>query len=251
MNLQQYQEQKKVFQQSQPSHRSLCVRCIQPDFSCYCRHLQPFDCQMKFVILIHPIEVKRRIATGRMSHLSLKNSHLIMGQNYSENPEVNSILNDPQYFSVMLYPGQKSKNLSAMTISERALLFPTGKKLAIFVIDGTWATARKMVYQSSNLSSLPRICFTPPHPSQFRVRKQPNEACYSTIEAIHQTIELVGQTQGYSVESREHDSLTTVFDAMVTRQLEFIHQAQLNPRESTYRRPRHVSKTDLLHPELR
>ena len=245
MNLQQYREKKQRLLCAEPRRRQLCTRCIQPDFSCYCAHLSPFDPLMKFVILIHPIEAKRRIATGRMSHLTLENSHLIMGQNYSHHDEVNAILNDPQFFSVMLYPGQNSKNLSAMTMNERTLLFPEHKKLAVFVIDGTWATAKKMVRQSENLQSLPRLCFTPPGPSNFRVRKQPHEFCYSTIEAIHHTIELLGPTQGFATQSREHDHLTHVFHTMVERQLDFIRTSQRQHRQSTYRRVRRTPMIDL------
>lgn len=243
MNLQQYQEKKLTLLNSQPRTRSLCSRCIQPEFSCYCPHIKTFDPQIKFVILIHPIEAKRRIATGRMSHLTLQNSHLIMGQNYSQSAEVNAILNDPEYFSVMLYPGRFSQNLTEMTMDKRSEIFPLDQKLAVFVIDGTWATARKMVRQSENLNSLPRICFTPPGPSNFRVRKQPHASCYSTIEAIHHTIELIGPTQGYSIQSREHDQLTNVFHAMVERQLEFIRQSQLSQQPSRYRRARRVSQS--------
>ncbi|MFN8944039.1 MAG: DTW domain-containing protein, partial [Pseudobdellovibrionaceae bacterium] len=108
MNLQQYRENKKKLSENNSSRRLLCSKCVQPQFSCYCNNIQKFDPKIKFVILIHPIEVRRRIATGRMSHLILENSELISGQNYSENSEVNKILNDENYYSVMHYPGRQS-----------------------------------------------------------------------------------------------------------------------------------------------
>jgi len=193
---------------------------------------------MDFVILIHPIEVHRRIATGRMSHLVLQNSHLIMGQDYTENFQVNAILEDPRRHNVMLYPGRYSQNLTDLSEPERSTLFPADKRLTIFVIDGTWATARRTVRQSKNLSPLPRICFSPEKPSNFRVRKQPHAACYSTIEAIHHTIELVGSSQSFNVQDREHDKLLYVFDKMVERQLEFIRLSEGKPGALRYRRDR-------------
>jgi DTW domain-containing protein YfiP len=93
-----------------------------------------------------------------------------------------------------------------------------------------------MIRQSENLKSLPRICFSPAKPSNFRVRKQPHPNCYSTIEAIHHTIELVGASQGFSTDQREHDKLLTAFDFMVERQLNFIQEANLNLRVASYRR---------------
>lgn len=220
----------------EPKYRTLCTVCVQPDFCCYCSHVSPFDPKINFVVLIHPIEVKRRIATGRMSHLCLQDSYLIEGQDYTNNPLVNKLVEDKEHHSVILYPGPTSQNLSTLPDSEKETLFPKGKKLRIFVIDGTWATARKMTRQSENLKTLPRICFSPTTPSNFRVRKQPKPNCYSTIEAIHHTIELLGKSQNFKVHERSHDTLLTVFNYMVERQLHFIKESQLQLRSANYRR---------------
>ncbi|NUN05154.1 MAG: DTW domain-containing protein [Bdellovibrio sp.] len=238
MNLQEYHERRQLLLSQEKTYRELCTTCLQPSFGCYCSHVQQFDPAISFVILIHPIEVKRRIATGRMSHLCLKNSHLIMGQDYSGSVQVQNLIDDPQFHSVILYPGVKSQNLTEMSSAQRDALVPVGKKLRIFVVDGTWATAKKMVRQSKNLVSLPRICFSPSSPSNFRVRKQPQAHCYSTIEAIHHTIELVGHSQGFATASREHDKLLYVFDKMVERQLDFIRKAEEKPDHLRYRRDR-------------
>lgn len=238
MDVQRYLERRQQINEQKPKYRELCTVCIQPKFSCYCEHIRSFDAKIDFVVLIHPIEVHRRIATGRMSHLTLQNSHLIMGQDYSENFQVNALLEDPSRHCVMLYPGRNSQNLTPLSEPERSRLFPQGKKLTVFVIDGTWATARRTVRQSKNLQALPRICFSPEKPSSFRVRKQPHAACYSTIEAIHHTIELVGQSQGFDTSSREHDKLLYVFDKMVERQLEFIKLSEGKPGALRYRRDR-------------
>jgi DTW domain-containing protein len=223
MNLASFLEKRKNFEESLPKTRGSCFTCFQPEICCYCASVKPFDAKIEFVILIHPIEVRRRIATGRMSHLCLEGSKLIRGENYSDRPEVNRLVNDPLRHCVILYPGTNSANLSQLNSEERADLFPNDKTLTIFVIDGTWNTARKMV-RSTNLQRLPRICFSPSTPSRFRVRKQPQEGCYSTIEAIHQTIELVGEGRGFATAERRHDSLLEVFDVMVERQLAYIRE---------------------------
>lgn len=235
MNLQDYKKKRAELHLQQRQYRSLCSRCIQPNFACYCAHIAPFDPLINFVVLIHPIEVKRRIATGRMSHLSLKNSYLIKGQDYTNDRLVNDLIEDPSHQSMILYPGASSCNLSHLNNDEKQSLFAKNKKLRIFVIDGTWATARKMIRLSQNLKSLPRICFSPGKPSNFRVRKQPNSHCYSTIEAIHHTIELVGEVQGFCVKDRTHDRLLTTFNYMVERQLTFIEESH-RVSTNTYRR---------------
>jgi DTW domain-containing protein YfiP len=214
--------------------RGYCLQCLRSPLTCYCGSLQPFDPKIQFVILIHGREAQKRIATGRMAHLSLKNSLLVSGYDYSANAKVNALLADPQNHCVVLYPGEGSSDLTAMAPAERSALFPPDRKLVVFVIDGTWITARKTMQRSENLQRLPRICFQPARPSNFRVRKQPQENFFSTIEAIHETIELIGPARGFDTASRAHDSLLHVFDSMVDQQIELARgpkrYCQWNPK---------------------
>ncbi len=220
-------------------YRELCWNCRQPNSVCYCSCIERFDPKIKFVILIHHVEERRRIATGRMSHLCLEESELIVGQDYSLNERVNDILDDTTLSPVILYPGKNSMDISAdQSAPLISSIFRPGKTPVVFVIDGTWATARKMIRQSQNLHSLPRIGFTPAAPSQFRVRKQPRKECYSTIEAIHQTIQILGPSVGFQIESRQHDNLLKVFSLLVETQIRFLQESFDNPKSSSYRRPK-------------
>jgi DTW domain-containing protein YfiP len=96
----------------------------------------------------------------------------------------------------------------------------------VFVVDGTWISARKTMQRSANLRPLPRLSFDPPHPSRFRLRKQPEAHCLSTVEAIHHTIELLGSAFDFPVESRTHDSLLHAFSRMEERQIELARPQQ-------------------------
>lgn len=203
--------------------RIICDHCRQPNFSCYCQWLKPIDPNIDFIILIHPIEFRRRIATGRMAHLSLKNSRAIVGHDFSMNGPVWDIIDDPNRHCMILYPGATSIDLTNLSVSERTHLTHPSKKLTVFVIDGTWATARKTVRLSVNLQTLPRICFTPSAPSTFRVRRQPRPEYCSTIEAIYHSIELLGPAVGFTDIRSAHAGLIEVFDKMVERQIELAH----------------------------
>ncbi len=239
MDVESYRRQRAQLESEAKKYRQWCRTCRQPETICYCSHIKSFDPLIKFVILIHPVEERRRIATGRMSHLCLKNSELIVGQDFSGNARVNEILNDVSLSPIILYPGRNSLNLSAVEDGIfREPLFRPKKTPTVFVIDGTWATAKKMIRQSQNLLCLPRVCFTPPAPSRFRVRKQPHKECYSTIEAIHHTIELLGRDVGYALDSGYHDNLLQVFSIMVETQVMFLQMSYDNPRKNSYRRPK-------------
>ncbi len=138
---------------------------------------------------------------------------------------VDSILSNEDHHCVVLYPGDDSINLSTLDSQQKEKLFPLNKKLVVFVLDGTWSTAKKTLARSQNLSHLPRICFTPTKTSNFRVRRQPKPYCYSTVEAIHQTIELVGGSRGFEVKQREHDHLLDIFNWLVENQMALSQKA--------------------------
>ncbi len=198
--------------------RPFCWNCRQPEGGCFCAQVRAFDPSISFVILIHKIESRRRIATGRMSHLILKSSMLIEGDCFENHAVVTGLIADPKVFPVVLYPGTGSIDISKLAPMDQAAIVPSDRRLMIFVVDGTWATARRTMRLSSNLAKLPRVCFSPVRESQFKVRKQPAAHCVSTIEAIHHTIELLGDSQGFNTATRAHDCLLDVFSFMVERQ---------------------------------
>ena len=177
---------------------------------------------------MHPHEVKKPIGTGRMSHQCLSNSTIWIGADFTKSKQVDDLINDPKLFPILLFPGGQSKNLSLMTTTERQGIYPDGRELVIIVLDATWIYAKKMLYRSPNLQVLPRVCFNPPHLSRFLVRKQPSDECFSTIEAIHEILNLMGSTS--------HGHLIEVFDKMVARQLTFRKKGNSRHRINYLRR---------------
>jgi len=81
---------------------------------------------------------------------------------------------------------------------------------------------RKMIRLSHNLASLPAICFEPPLPSTYRVRRQPKSYCYSTLEAIHHVLDLFSPSGSEASQSHlPHENLLTVFNSVIDRQLAY------------------------------
>jgi DTW domain-containing protein YfiP len=180
------------------------------------------------VILIHPVESRRRIATGRMAHLLLDNSWLIEGEDFSKSEKVLRLIADPDRKCMILYPGREAMDLdvpeTTFTLRQAA---QSRSRLTVFVIDGTWATARKMMRLSLNLRDLPMIKFQPKEESRFQVRKQPEKHCLSTIEAIHTVIDRLSPAGATA-----HDHLIELFLEMVERQKTFVPRFRKN-EEST------------------
>ena len=203
-------------------YRFFCYRCRRPRSGCYCALISPFESEPRFIILTQPREAKHRLGTGRMAHLCLANSSLFEGVDFSEDKRVNREIHDPASCPVLLYLSPSSINLTRQRWRERKTLFPGNRKLVVFVLDGTWKSVRKMIRSSRNLARLPKICFDPPAPSAYRIRREPRPECYSTIEAIHQVIELLTPRLGYQAPFLSpHDNLLAVFRSVIERQLTY------------------------------
>ena len=166
--------------------RTLCVRCMRSVALCYCARVRPFDVGFDLVILQHPRERKRTTATARMTHLCIRNSSLVVGSSFERDPQVNAWLADPSRFCVILYPGRDSVDLSSQAWSPSP-----GRRLTVFVLDGTWSTAKTLLARSPNLQALPQVRFTPVRQSEYGFRRQPRPECLSTIEAVHDLLEVL------------------------------------------------------------
>ena len=203
-------------------YRLFCCRCRRPRSGCYCSLVQPFESDPRFIILTQPREAKHRLGTGRMAHLCLANSLLFEGVDFSADKRVNREINNPANCPVLLHLSPSSINLSRLLWSERQTLFPNHRKLVVLVLDGTWKSVSKMIRLSKNLARLPMICFDPPTPSAYRIRREPRPQCYSTIEAIHQVIELFTPRLDHQAPFlKPHDNLLAVFRSVIDRQLTF------------------------------
>lgn len=222
MDIENYLQKRQAEKPQFRADREICRGCSQPKFNCYCHVIEKFNPKMEFVILIHPIETKRRIATGRMSYLSLENSYLLRGSHFPNDPKLDALLSEPGYRNIILSPGVAATNLTGLPEDKIREHFPQDKKLRIFVLDGTWSNVGKMFNRTPGLQKLQKYFFIPDKPSNIRVRKQPNKKCYCTLEAIHHTIELLGSSQGFDTASRLHDNLLKPFNWMVERQIERI-----------------------------
>jgi len=198
--------------------RAWCAYCRRPRLTCYCSLVEPFESLPRFVILSQPRETKHRLGTGRMAHLGLANSLWYEGVDFSQHAQVNQLIADPANAAMLLYPGRDAVNVSQLNAVERRALIAGPRTAVVFVLDGTWKSVRKMLRLSVNLRQLPRLCFEPPTPSAYGFRREPRPECYSTVEAIHQVIELFTEPGSEAPAARRHDRLLKPFHFMVATQ---------------------------------
>ena len=215
--------------------RAKCYQCYRPQSSCMCAHICPIETQTKFIVLMHPKEFKKtKNGTGHLTHLSLPNSELFMGIDFTNNARINEIIKTHESF--ILYPSAHAINLSHENpLAEKPL--HVKKKMAIFLIDSTWACSLKMMRESQNLHALPHISFEPTKRSEFKIKEQPLEYCLSTIESTLTVLELLNQWQIETIAQPKLDRFLTPFHTMIDYQLHCIenplHQAvRFKPRKS-------------------
>jgi DTW domain-containing protein YfiP len=176
---------------------------------------------------MHPKEYKKeKNGTGHMTKLQLENSEIIVGVDFTNNTRVNEILNKEKSCSFLLYPGKNNFNLSKRKSSE--IISFLGNNPDIFILDGTWPCARKMLKLSKNLQKLKRVSFDNSIKSKFIIKQQPESLCLSTIESVYTVLNLLKEG---NIEQCETKDFLIPFEKMLEYQVECI----LNPDNKNYR----------------
>ena len=207
-----------------------CYKCFKPENSCLCKYTKEMDTGVKFILLMHPKEAKRqRTGTGNLAHICLKDSEIIVGLDYSKNERLMNLLNDDQYFPVMMYPGE-----DAWTAKKEGFKEAVGnKKLLVLILDATWFCSRKMIEHNQFLLDLPKVSFYGDYRSIFTFKHEPKPEYISTIESCYyfikelQTIEMIPQNV-------DPEPLMTVFKEMIKLQLTAENERIMGLRPNTH-----------------
>ncbi|MBK6922567.1 MAG: DTW domain-containing protein [Deltaproteobacteria bacterium] len=204
-----------------PQPRAMCLRCRRPQVVCWCRFITPIPTRTRVVLVQHSRERDVAIGTARMASLSLPNSELHVGVDFTDDPALARALGDPTRPPILLYPGRDSIDVVQQP--------PTGP-VTLVVVDGTWSQAKTLIRDNPQLASLPRYGFVPPKPSEYRIRREPQDEFVSTIEAL---VHVLGALEGAPA---RFEALMTPFRAMVDMQLEHIGRVHAG-RRKLRRRP--------------
>lgn len=206
--------------------RAMCYRCFRPEALCLCGSIRPMATATRFLILMHPKELKRvKLGTGRLTHLCLANSEIRVGIGFDADRALQAALADPGRAPALLFPGPGAADLSA---GAPPLADLGGRALLVVILDGTWSLARKMLRASPSLQRLPRIAIRPSAPSRYAIKRQPHPGCLSTLEAIHEAL-LALERAGLD-RYPEPDQLLGLFARMQALQLAFAANPEIGRR---------------------
>ncbi len=206
--------------------RPTCYACFRPLAHCYCGHITPVANRTEIIILQHPRERFHPIGTARIASLGLQRVRVEVDHDrcYSDGKVELRLPPD----TGLLYPQAPSRDL--------ATLAPDERPKHLLVIDGTWHHAKTLFRDVPGLDELPRFHLQPPKPSQYRLRREPQQDFVSTVEAITYCLHaLEPDTPGI-------DSLLQVFDKMIDRQIDARRMAIASPRALERARPKNVRR---------
>ena len=210
--------------------REVCYRCRRPKSSCLCGWTSEIDTGVKFVLLMHTKEAKKqRTGTGRITNISLKNSEIIVGIDFTKNERLQTLLNDPAYYPMVLFPGKDALNVQSPNFVSNI----GDKTLLILVIDGTWACAKSIINKNSFLLDLPKISFCGSYQSIYTFKKEPKPDYISTIESCFFLIKEL-QTVGVVSPDVDPTPMMNAFKQLVTFQLTAENERILGLRKGVH-----------------
>jgi DTW domain-containing protein len=189
---------------------------------CFCAYVHLLPTRTRVVLLQHPKERGVGIGTARMAHLSLPNSILRVGLDFSSDPVVRAALATPDPICV-LFPRPGALDVADL---------PRDRPITLVVLDGTWSLAGKLLRLNPALAALPHVAFSPSRPSDYRIRRQPSEICVSTVEALAEVLTVMEPEGG------PFDRLLDPFRAMVARQERFVTEVAAHRHVRVKRGPR-------------
>jgi len=102
-----------------------------------------------------------------------------------------------------------------------------GESPCIFILDGTWPCARKMLKLSKNLQKLKRVSFDKNIKSKFIIKQQPDSLCLSTIESVYTVLNLLKES---GLEQCDTKDFLLPFEKMIEYQVDCI----LDPAKKSY-----------------
>ena len=171
-----------------------CPRCHKPEPLCICDSITPIDNKISLLILQHPQEQDRLLATARVTALHFKNSPVKVGLSW---PSLSKILGrdvDPQRWAILYLGSAKVADLDTdrdiVAIDKKGQLEENQRGIlkdiqGVIVLDGTWSQAKALWWRNAWMLKCRRVILDPAQPSRYgKLRREPRRDGLSTLEAV-------------------------------------------------------------------
>jgi tRNA-uridine aminocarboxypropyltransferase len=169
--------------------RLLCCHCQRPESTCICRFISQVKNKMPIIVLQHPNEVAQAKGSLTILARSLTQCSVIVGENFSENEQLNQVLSQYDEQAFLLYPHEQ-----ALTLNSKAIEKQKEKAVnngCLILIDATWKKAYRMFMLSKNLHKVQKLQLPPNCTSHYQIRKTSVVNGLSTLEACCYSLALL------------------------------------------------------------
>ncbi len=186
---------------SSPSEAS-CERCEKPVAICVCDRIVPLETRHEVLVLQHPREPREPLSTVPLVRLSLPKAQVRVGLSW---PSLEKALGRKpgslDAFAVLDPRTPSPEERAALARSPLIAIDRKGNLLpkppafeGIIALDGTWSQAKALWWRNPWLTKLPRVKLAPREASIYgRLRKEPRKEHVSTLEAIADVLEALGE----------------------------------------------------------
>jgi DTW domain-containing protein YfiP len=164
--------------------RAFCLECDFLKSRCLCDTLKSIPNNVHLIVLQHPTETKHPLNTVRIMKKSFQELSIMIGEDFTNDLKLNTLLCDPENECAVLYPGESSSLLNDSNERAKTLTH-------LILIDGTWRKAKKIFMLSKNLHTLPMLKLDPQDQSEYKIRKAPSEDSLSTLEASIEALKIL------------------------------------------------------------
>ena len=186
--------------------RDVCPRCSRPTPACICSALpsEPLETATRVLVLQHPAEAKRQIASVPLISMCMKSVLVTKGVSFSGDIEPLQQAVQSGFEPLLLFPSADAVALDSVNASTLA----TGSKKLLVLIDGTWTQARHMVRHSPELlGRCTPIKFDQRIDSIFNaLRREPEPYCMSTVEACARALRFLEPSDAAQAAARHMDA---------------------------------------------
>ena len=190
--------------------RALCARCQRAQRTCICQWTRSITPKLQVLVLQHPLEVQQAKGSGRLLHLSLEHSRMVVGEQFEQDVLEQLLfgvwnVGEGAIQTLLLYP----ETPAATAVS---LATELAQLRRLVVLDATWRKSRKMLHLNPVLQQLPRLSLQDPPASHYRIRKAHRPEQLSTLEATCYALAQLEQDQS------KYLPLLQGFDGFVAQQ---------------------------------
>ena len=186
--------------------RDVCPRCSRPTPACICSALpsEPLETATRVLVLQHPAEAKRQIASVPLISMCMKSVLVTKGVSFSGDIEPLQQAVQSGFEPLLLFPSADAVALDSVNASTLA----TGNKKLLVLIDGTWTQARHMIRHSPELlGRCTPIKFDQRIDSIFNaLRREPEPYCMSTVEACARALRFLEPSDAAQAAARHMDA---------------------------------------------